>query len=251
MVGALLTVACGSRPTTVTPAVPAVTAPSPPAQFIVSGVVHWPKPDDNTVVPGARVDITSGQRTGERYVTDERGAFTLPPIAETDVTLMFSKEDFDDARYAVNGLTASRAIDVELMPQRIRREWNGTICCRTYEDPGADGQDDVLDGWAGPYTFEVHRAGEVSLQLETSCTVAATAFGVLEFRIRLSSHPPDQFADLAAVWAGGLTQTSGSKLRNHYESKPYTLVPGRYLLTAISDGHPNGCLWNLLVVRPY
>jgi len=127
------------------------------AQFIVYGVVHWPKPDENTVVPGARVEIATGQRTGERYITDERGMFKLPSIGEVEVTLVFSKDEFDEARYTVSGLNASRAIDVELTPQRISGEWSGTIGGR----PDVEGRVFQLD------SFEIHRQAPSAYSLRT------------------------------------------------------------------------------------
>ena len=216
------------------------------AQFIVSGVAHWPKPDESTVVPGARVEIASGQRTGERYFTDERGVFKLPPISEAEVTLAFSKEDFDDARYTVSGLTASRAIDIELMPQRVRREWAGTLDSRIE----SDGIHNVINGWEQPYAFEVRRQGSVSLQLETGCIVGGT-YTDFWFWIQRAGYPVDPLAYLITVDSVGFG-TPGVRLPYHWESRPATLVPGRYLVAGSLFGYIGHlCKWNLLLVQPY
>jgi hypothetical protein len=205
------------------------TAPSIQPQFVVSGLVHLPAPDQTVVVGAARVEIGSGPHAGERYFTDERGRFALPPVADADINLIVSKDDFEEGRYAVHQLTADRTIDVELIPHHVQREWRGTFDTKLVDGAWHP----FINGWE-PYEFDIHRAGEVSMHLDTCTDVAGTS---TEFLFGI--FPYNSWPFLVQASRGG------------HDAKQ-SLPTGHYRLDAGLSGPLGGpCAWALSIVRPY
>lgn len=162
----------------------------------------------------------------------ERGRFALPPVPDAEVELIISKDDFDEVRYAVHQLTADRTIDVVLTPQHVHREWSGTFT--SIVDDG--GHHPVVTGWEEPYEFDMHRAGEVSMHLDT-CTDVGGTYIEFGFGLVSSSYGP----------------VLGVESRLHLHDAKASLPAGHYRLeggfSAPFPGIP--CAWALSLVRPY
>lgn len=93
-----------------------VAAQSAPAPVQISGTLHESKPTEQTMVAGARIEVTGGELAGRTFTTDDRGRFTLPPVTNAAFSLTFKKAGYDDAKASVTQLPRDATLDLAIMP---------------------------------------------------------------------------------------------------------------------------------------
>jgi hypothetical protein len=95
----------------------APSTPLAPSQFVLSGRIHEPPPTASTLLAGVQVDVSSGPLDGRAFLTDANGRFALPAVTAGGFSLTAHKAGYEDATFAVDGLTADLNVDVELRPE--------------------------------------------------------------------------------------------------------------------------------------
>ncbi|MFN7917120.1 MAG: Ig-like domain-containing protein [Vicinamibacterales bacterium] len=204
--------------------------------YVIDVSVHESEPTAQVAVANARVEAVGGALDGQTFLTDAQGRATLPVVGSGGFALKFKKNGYDDGQWVVV-LPRDRSLSIALVPNSVvTAAWSGTLTT----DLSSGSVRNTISGWPGDYTFQPHRASDLTLDLQVGCV----AFGTYtDFGFTLQT---DSGRSVGALWAYGV---AGPPYR-YSVTIPLAAAQGYRLVGTLGGFLGGPCPWSLSVRRP-